>query len=139
MRTLNYNHQTVAEALDERIERTTYDALGRVTSRIDARFFGVEGAPSNFGYQASLSGQVLRRDSLDAGTHWVLEDADHRPIWARDGRGVITTWMYDLLGRPLTLEEQSNRASATRDVWIYGEQEPDAQENNLRGQCVRPL
>jgi insecticidal toxin complex protein TccC len=138
-RALSYNRQSVGAALDERIERTTYDALGHVASHIDARFFAATGSPSaNFAYQTSLSGRVLRTESVDAGTQWALADVDARPLWTRDGRVTVSTWTYDELGRPTTLAEAMGKdASATRAVWIYGEHEANAQANNLRGQCVR--
>ncbi len=67
--------------LDEYVERAAYDALGRVASRIDARFLPHAGSPqANFAYLPSLSNQVLRTDSVDAGTHWTLPDADGRPV-----------------------------------------------------------
>jgi insecticidal toxin complex protein TccC len=136
VRTLYYNRQSVGDELDERIERTIHDPLERVASRIDSRFLRAGGAP-NFSYQSSLSGRVLRTDSVDTGKRWTLEDVDGRVVWSLDARGTSTTWTYDLLGRPLTLEETECETKATRDVWIYGEQEPQAQANNLRGQCAR--
>ena len=139
IRTLRYNRETVGDALDERIDRTTYDPIGHAASRIDARFFAASGSPlPNFAYASSLSGQVLRTDSVDAGPQWDLSDVEGRPVWARDGRGTTTTWAHDALGRPLTRAEAvGDESAATRDVWIYGEREANAQEHNLRGQCVR--
>lgn len=139
IRTLRYNRETVGDALDERIDRTTYDPIGHAASRIDARFFAASGSPlPNFAYASSLSGQVLRTDSVDAGPQWALPDVEGRPVWARDGRGTTTTWAHDALGRPLTRAEAvGDESAATRDVWIYGEREADAQHHNLRGQCVR--
>jgi insecticidal toxin complex protein TccC len=137
-RMLRYNRQSAEDALDERIERTTCDALGRVASHIDARLFAAAGsARPNFVYGSSLSGHVLRTDSVDAGTQLALPDVDGRPVWAHDARDTTTTWTYDPLGRPLTLQETlSGQALATREVWFYGETQSDAQLNNMRGRCV---
>jgi insecticidal toxin complex protein TccC len=138
VRTLRYNRQPGEEALDERIERTTCDALGRIASRIDARLFVEAGSPPpNFVYASSLSGHALRTDSVDAGARWTLPDVDGRPVWAHDARDTTTTWTYDAVGRPLSLQETlQGQLPATRDVWIYGETNADARQHNQRGRCV---
>ncbi|CAH2926318.1 MAG: hypothetical protein CPSOU_4929 [uncultured Paraburkholderia sp.] len=137
VRTLSYNRAAVRDDLDERIERTEYNLLGFVSSRIDARLFSAGETP-NFAYVTSLAGGALCTASVDAGTRWTLADADGRAVWARDARGTTATWTYDVVGRPLTAEEAvASQAPATREVWVYGEQEADAQARNLRGQCVR--
>ncbi|CAN7340557.1 hypothetical protein LJR230_001803 [Trinickia sp. LjRoot230] len=135
VRMLRYNRRSAENAVDELIECTTYDSLDHVASRIDARLCA-SGSP-NFAYISSLSGRVIRTDSVDAGMQWTLCDIDGRPVWALDARGTGTTRTYDKLGRPWTIAETVETASATRDVWIYGEQQVDAQAHNLRGQCVR--
>ncbi|CAN7340487.1 hypothetical protein LJR230_001802 [Trinickia sp. LjRoot230] len=135
VRMLRYNRRSAEDALDELIEWTTYDSLDRVTSRVDARLFA-SGSP-NFAYISSLSGRVIRTDSVDAGTQWTLCDIDGRPVWALDARRTGTTRTYDELGRPLSLQEAlKDQPLATREVWVYGENQPDAQAHNLRGQCV---
>ncbi|KVK96226.1 hypothetical protein WJ45_20145 [Burkholderia ubonensis] len=137
MRTLTYNRTSAGTALDERIERTVHDPLGRVASRIDARLFTAGAAP-NFTYMTALSGQPLRSAGVDAGTQFALADVDGRPVWSRDARGTVSTWTYDTLGRPLTaIETLAGATPAVRDAWIYGETEPNPAAHNLRGQCVR--
>ncbi|AOI68876.1 RHS repeat-associated core domain-containing protein [Burkholderia ubonensis] len=136
VRTLTYNRQMANAALDERIERTVYSPAGFVASRIDARLFSASGTP-NFSYVPSLTGRVLRTDSVDAGVTVTLVDVDGRPSWAHDARGTTTEWNYDPLGRPLSAKEANGSATfETRDRWKYGEGEPNAQAHNLRGQCV---
>ncbi|WP_157661209.1 RHS repeat-associated core domain-containing protein [Burkholderia ubonensis] len=137
VRTLSYNSTAAGEPLDERIEHTIHDALGRVVSRCDARLFSAHATP-NLTYTASLSGRALRSAGVDAGTQLALADVDGRPVWAHDARGIASTWTYDALGRPLTATETpAGGAPAVRDAWIYGEAEPDPTAHNLRGQCVR--
>ncbi|AOJ73507.1 hypothetical protein WS78_32205 (plasmid) [Burkholderia savannae] len=137
MRTLSYNRAAVDEDLDERIERTEYNRLGFASSRIDARLLSADETP-NFAYVTSVAGGALCTVSVDAGTSWALADIDGRPVWTHDARGTTATWTYDVLGRPLTAEEAvAGQAPATREVWVYGEREADAQAHNLRGQCVR--
>ncbi|WP_331458187.1 RHS repeat-associated core domain-containing protein, partial [Burkholderia sp. MSMB2041] len=107
------------------------------SSRIDARLLSADETP-NFAYVTSVAGGALCTVSVDAGTSWALADIDGRPVWAHDARGTTATWTYDVLGRPLTAEEAvAGQAPATREVWVYGEREADAQAHNLRGQCVR--
>ncbi|WDG77604.1 RHS repeat protein [Pseudomonas chlororaphis] len=136
VRTLSYNRSNAADPLDERIERTLLDPLGRVVSCLDARLFTSGGTP-NFAYVPSLSGRVLRTASVDAGTTLALADVEGRPIWSRDGRGTVSTWTYDVLGRPDSVTEVVAGLPLTRDVFRYGEAEPEAQAHNRRGQCVR--
>ncbi|WP_157655359.1 RHS repeat-associated core domain-containing protein [Burkholderia ubonensis] len=137
VRALSYNRTTAGAPLDERIEHTIHDALGRVVSRCDARLFSAHATP-NFTYTTSLSGQALRSAGVDAGTQLALADVDGRPVWARDARGTASTWTYDALGRPLTATDTpAGAAPAVRDAWIYGEAESDPTAHNLRGQCVR--
>ncbi|AOI68875.1 RHS repeat-associated core domain-containing protein [Burkholderia ubonensis] len=136
-RTLTYNRQVANAALDERIERTVHSPTGFAASRIDARLFSAGGTP-NFAYVTSLTGRVLRTDGVDAGVTVTLADVDGRPVWAHDARGTTAEWTYDRLGRPLSAQEANGSPTPeTRDRWIYGETEPDAQAHNLRGQCVR--
>ncbi|MBZ5788753.1 hypothetical protein K8353_01410 [Burkholderia contaminans] len=137
VRTLTYNRQVANAGLDERIEQTVHSSAGFVASRIDARLFSAGGKP-NFTYTTSLTGRVLRADGVDAGVTVTLADVDGRPAWAHDARGTTAEWTYDLLGRPLSAREAiGDAAFETRDRWVYGEGEPDAQTHNLRGQCVR--
>ncbi|WDG77603.1 glycosyltransferase [Pseudomonas chlororaphis] len=136
VRTLSYNRSNAADPLDERIERTLLEPLGRVVSCLDARLFTSGGTP-NFAYVPSLSGRVLRTASVDAGTTLALADVEGRPIWSRDGRGTVSTWTYDVLGRPDSVTEVVAGLPLTRDVFRYGEAEPEAQAHNRRGQCVR--
>ncbi|WP_333995501.1 RHS repeat-associated core domain-containing protein [Burkholderia orbicola] len=137
VRTLTYNRSAVDDPLDERIERTAYDARGLLASRIDTRLADAAGAP-NFSYLASLSGHVLRTVGVDAGAILALADIDGRPLWSRDARGTVTTIAYDTLGRALAVTETAEDAtSAVRETMAYGEATPDAQAHNLRGQCVR--
>ncbi|THJ46019.1 RHS repeat protein [Burkholderia sp. LS-044] len=137
VRMLTYNRTSIDTDLDERIERTVHDACGRIASRIDARLF-TAGAVPNFVYTASLAGRVLRTAGVDAGVQLALADVDGRPVWARDGRGTVSTWAYDPLGRPLSATDTpAGGVPAVHDAWIYGEAQVRPQAGNLRGRCVR--
>lgn len=137
VRVLTYNRTKEGVPLEERIERRTYDALGRIETVVDARL-SADGAGPNVRYRSALSGRVLRTESVDAGRMWVLADVDDRPVWSRNAREIVTTRTYDALGRPATVAEAlAGGTPSVCDVWIYGDSEPGAQERNLRGQVVR--
>jgi len=137
VRALTYNRASADTDLDERIERTVHDLRGRVASRIDARLFSAGAAP-NFVYTASLTARVSRIAGVDAGVQLALADVDGRPVWARDGRGTVTTRSYDPLGRPLSATDTpAGGLPAVLDAWVYGEALTEPQANNLSGRCVR--
>ncbi|MCP1292177.1 hypothetical protein NK214_18500 [Chromobacterium sp. S0633] len=136
VRTLTYNRSLPDAELDERIERTVHASLGHVASRIDARLFSADVEP-NFTYTSSLTGQLLLTTGVDAGVQLTLANVDGRPVWSRDAHGTVSAFDYDPLGRPLAVTETTHGAAIVRDVWQYGETEPDPVSHNLRGQCVR--
>uniref|UniRef100_UPI0036DDBA34 RHS repeat domain-containing protein n=1 Tax=Photorhabdus sp. RM322S TaxID=3342825 RepID=UPI0036DDBA34 len=127
--------------LDERITQTYYHAAGYPTESRDPRLFA-SGTTSNVRLECSLSGTPLRSDSVDAGWSLSLNDIEGRPYWRKDARGTVHTWQYELPekgpGRLSAHFEQLNGGEfEVRERLVYGEEEPDAGQNNLRGQCVR--
>ncbi|WCF10749.1 toxin [Paenibacillus thiaminolyticus] len=97
------------------------------------------GTPPNIRTMASLRGEALRSESVDAGRKAELFDIEGRPVWLIDANGTQTTLEYDGLGRPTAVFEQQEGKEfpQCRERLIYGEKEADAQANNLRGQLVR--
>ncbi|WP_255294533.1 hypothetical protein [Bacillus cereus] len=73
---------------------------------------------SNIRYSSSLRGEVLRTENVDAG----------RKIG-----------FFDIEGRPTSVFEKQDDTSLSqcRERYMYGENEKDAQANNLCGQLVR--
>ncbi|EQB98743.1 cytotoxic necrotizing factor Rho-activating domain-containing protein [Photorhabdus temperata] len=127
--------------LDERITQTYYHAAGYPTESRDPRLFA-NGTTPNVRLECSLSGTPLRSDSVDAGWSLSLNDIEGRPYWRKDARGTVHTWQYELPekgpGRLSAHFEQLNGGEfEVRERLVYGEEEPDAGQNNLRGQCVR--
>ena len=141
LRRLRYCRTEVGGPAEERIARTVFNDLGQVQSSADARFIAEGAGRSNFQYQNSPCGQVLRTDSADAGVHHILCDIEGRPMWQRDARGVTQRYAYDVLGRITTRYEHPPEAGheAVRERFVYGEDEPaeTAKTKNLRGQLAR--
>ncbi|WP_374017571.1 RHS repeat-associated core domain-containing protein [Paenibacillus thiaminolyticus] len=143
IRTLQYNRIAAENLADEYILRNTYTLLGSLESSMDPRLFAQyqedSGIPPNLRTIASLRGEALRTESVDAGRKAEHFDIEGRPVWLIDANGTQTTLEYDILGRPTAVFEQQEGKEFPqfRDRFIYGENETDAQANNLRGQLVR--
>lgn len=143
IRTLRYNRIAAGDPEDEYILRNTYTALGYLDSSMDPRLFAQyqedSGTRPNLRTMASLRGEALSSESVDAGRKAELFDIEGRPVWLIDANGTQTTLEYDVLGRPAAVFEQQEGTDSPqcRERFIYGEKEADAQANNLRGQLVR--
>jgi RHS repeat-associated protein len=103
-------------------DRQGGDPLGRVVAR----------------QTYDLLGRLLLGRSMEAGTRWALDDASGKPLSTWDSRGRHTRTDYDPLRRPLrTVVTGADAADPDREVvserLIYGEQHPQAAQNNLRG------
>ncbi|MFW5436845.1 RHS repeat-associated core domain-containing protein [Paenibacillus apiarius] len=143
IRLLQYNRISAEDPADEYILRNTYTALGYLDSSMDPRLFAQyqedSGTPANIRNMASLRGEALRTESVDAGRKAELFDIEGRPVWLIDANGTQTTLEYDVLGRPTAVFEQQEgkESPRCRERFIYGEKEAGAQANNLSGQLVR--
>jgi len=92
----------------------------------------------NFRYFTSLSGRVLRTESVDAGTSQALTDIEGRVVWQQDARGTEQRYEYDTLGRPLKRTETLKDAGAkVQETWTYGEKAANDKSYNLRGQVLK--
>lgn len=143
IRTLKYNRVTVEEQVDEYITRNTYTLLGHLESSIDPRLFskyqGDNHTFPNIRRFTSLREEELRTESVDAGSKIGLFNIVGKSIWFMDANNTETSIEHDLIGRPVAVfEKQENQGRPQcRDRFIYGENEIDAQANNLCGQLVR--
>lgn len=138
IRHLSYNRGVWGEALDERIGRTVFNALGQAISSQDARFFAEDAGTLNLKRQASLAGRPLHTVNADAGGSHVFYDIEGRPVWRRDARCTVQRFEYDLLGRLTRLSEQLQGQTRfrIREQLLYGEDETDAKALNLRGRVA---
>lgn len=145
-----HRHPDSPDKTDERITRHQYDARGFLQQSSDPRLGDVKQA--NFRYLTSLSWQVLRTESCDAGTSFALNDAAGRPMTAisqistdengkDDLRSSVThTFQYEgssSAGRPLSITEQrSGHDALITERFIYGDNSQAAKDKNLAGVCT---
>ncbi|PEX03838.1 toxin [Bacillus cereus] len=143
VRTLEYNRVLDGDPIDEYITGNTYTLLGNLGSSMDPRLFSQYKKNSstlpNMRYRTSLKNNILCTESVDAGRKTKLFDIEGRLTWFMDANCTQTTIEYDLIGRPkAVLEKQEGiEILKCRERFIYGENEIDAQANNLCGQLVR--
>jgi RHS repeat-associated protein len=98
------------------------DALGRVIAT----------------YDYDLANRKVHQVSADKGKYWTLNDLASKPVLAFDSRGFRLRYEYDELRRPKALCVRS-RAGAEKlaERIEFGESQPDAERNNLRGRMYR--
>ncbi|MGH0590400.1 RHS repeat-associated core domain-containing protein [Bacillus mycoides] len=143
IRTLKYNRVTDGEQVDEYITRNTYTPLGYLESSIDPRLFSQYQADHstspNISSFTSLRGEELHTESIDAGRKASLFSIEGKLIWFIDANNTETSIEYDLIGRPISVfeKQETEEILQCRDRFIYGEDERNAQANNLRGKMVR--
>ncbi|PED41285.1 RHS repeat-associated core domain-containing protein [Bacillus cereus] len=143
IRTLEYNHVIVEDPIEEYITRSTYTLLGSLDSSMDPRLFSKYQNESstlpNMKYSHSLKGDELCTKSVDAGQKIQLFDIEGKLTWFMNANNTQTNIQYDSIGRPTSVFEklENEELPKCRDRIIYGEDEKDAQANNLCGQLVR--
>lgn len=106
----------------------TVDVKGQVLSVKDPRDI------VSFAYFYSLSGQLLKNISVDAGTRWVLENFLDKPIYICDSKLLQTLTAYDELYRPLTISiiQPQSQHKIIVEKFEYGEKISQSGKN-LRG------
>lgn len=130
---------------DERITRHNFNSRGQLTQSIDPRLYallqGDATVKPNFTYLTSLTGSVLRTDSVDSGTTVTLNDCAGRPAMAVNATGVIRTWQYEettLPDRLLSITEQvDGQEPRITERFVWAGNSPAEKDLNLAGQCVR--
>jgi len=102
-------------------QREVSDARGRVVMRC----------------QYDMLGNPVYRYGMDSGERWVLHDVSGRQIRTWNGRGVAGRIAYDALRRPVgTYVSEAGGAFKLVVRTVYGEEMPDPERNNLRGQVA---
>ncbi|MGF1614664.1 MAG: SpvB/TcaC N-terminal domain-containing protein [Gammaproteobacteria bacterium] len=95
-------------------------------------------------YDYDLLGNRIHQASMEAGERWMLNDVTGKPIRAWDSRGHTFRTEYDTLRRPLrsfvTWADPANpNQELLTERLIYGEQHPEDELRNLRGQLYLHL
>ncbi len=119
----------------ERVTQHRYDAAGRLISSIDPKL-AASNAGSNLVTSYSLSGRVLRTDSVDAGWRACWYGAAGQVLQTTDARGTCTRTEYDSLLRPLAIHEkmQDDKEQCV-ERFTYGTHGDTA--NNRQGRLIR--
>src|SRR5690606_33787059 len=120
------------------------DIEGRETETIDPRLYydnvTQQTAYYNFRYLYNMQGEVLTVDSVDAGLRRSLANIFGNEIYAWDARGFCIQTSYDRLQRPVSVlvqGEEEMQPGQTVQRMVYGEEEPDSDKYNLRGELYR--
>ncbi|CAB5583054.1 Uncharacterised protein [Pseudomonas putida] len=140
-----HRHPDTPEQLDERITRHRFNALAQLEQSIDPRLHERQAVDAttqpNYKFHNSLTGDVLRSDSADAGVTLSLNDVHGRPCLSIGATGALHRWHYEtppLAGRLLHVSEhiaEANPRITERLVW--GDNTQTAKDQNLAGRCVR--
>ena len=144
-----HRHPDTPEKTDERITYHQFDKRGFLEKSADPRMQA--SGLSNFRYVTSLSGQVLRTESADAGTSLTLNDAAGRlmisisQICTDKGqdncsKAVTQTFRYegaDSAGRLLSITEQTaGQKAEVTERFVYAGNSEAEKAKNLAGICT---
>ena len=89
-------------------------------------------------YSYDMLGTVIYQASMEAGERWMLGDVAGQPIRAWDSRDHEFRSTYDALRRPVgSYLVEGTEPEILVGRTVYGENQPDAETNNLRGQVVQ--
>lgn len=115
---------------------TTYaeiDIEGNLQHVIDARGNTV------MAWRYDMLGHQLAQTSMDAGKRWMLNDAAGKPIKSWDERQHEFQYMYDEVQRPIFSKVIGGEDSLNNifDKVFYGDAEPNAIADNLKGQVIK--
>ncbi|RON10206.1 hypothetical protein BK659_05525 [Pseudomonas brassicacearum] len=138
VRSVGYCRSAIAEAADERINRTVYDSAGRAIAQWDPRLLTDASAPANLTTTYSLSGKALSTISVDAGWRVSLLGEADQPVQGWASRGGRRWTDYDNQLRPLAVFEQAvDGEPRCMERLGYGGADPAFAAHNQCGQLIR--
>jgi len=117
------NYETRVELDIEGNQRSVMDAQGRTVMTYDYDL---------------LSGRI-HQVSMDAGERWMLNDVMGKPIYGWDSRGHRLHHQYDAVRRPTKLYVVKDSVERLAEQVIYGEDQPNDTQLNLRGKAYQQL
>jgi insecticidal toxin complex protein TccC len=132
IRQVGYLRKVAAGPVEPLIGRQRYDAAGRLLEQSDQRLVG--GVP-NLTTVYRLSGEPLKVDSVDAGWRLSLPGLAGEALQRWDQRGSHWRTTYDLLLRPIAIEENGE---PNVETVTYADASA-APAFNLRGQLTEQL
>ena len=127
---------------EERINRSAYDAMGRLIEQWDPRLWALSAEDvetlANLTNRFSLSGKVLSSISVDAGRRVSLFGDGDQLVQAWDSRGSERRLEYDDLLRPLAIFEQGEgEAARCTERYEYADAGAGFAVHNQCGQLIR--
>ncbi|WP_256261625.1 RHS repeat-associated core domain-containing protein [Pseudomonas gingeri] len=142
VRSVGYCRSVAGAEPEERINRSAYDAMGRLVEQWDPRLWGLSAedavAPPNLINRYSLSGKVLGSLSVDAGERISLFGDGDQLLQAWDSRGSERQIEYDDLLRPMAIFEQGEyEAARCTERYEYANASTDFAAHNQCGQLIR--
>jgi insecticidal toxin complex protein TccC len=132
IRQVAYLRQVAAGPVEPLIGRQRYDAAGRLLEQSDPRLFGVV---PNLATVYRLSGEPLKVDSVDAGWRLSLPGLAGEALQRWDQRDNHWRITYDLLLRPIAIEENDE---PNVETFTYADADANS-DCNLRGQLTEQL
>ncbi len=122
---------------NELITSTEFNIAGKPIEIIDPRQHAQGNKIKTFVYTYDMQQTVIRTLSMDAGDDRVVNNVLGNPVFSADARGHQIRIDYDRLQRPVKTSVKGNGLDNTVERLIYGEDEPNAEAKNLRGQLYR--
>jgi len=142
VRSIAHYRAVETAAPEERVNRSAYDAVGRLIEQWDPRLWalGVENAATavNLSNRHSLSGKVLGSMSVDAGERISLFADGDQLVLTWDSRETERRVEYDDLLRPQAVYEQGKgEAARCTERYEYADAGADFAAHNQCGQMIR--
>ncbi|KIH85086.1 RHS repeat domain-containing protein [Pseudomonas batumici] len=127
---------------EERVNRSAYDAMGRLIEQWDPRLWALNAEdvepPANLVNRYSLSGKVLSSISVDAGQRVSLFGDGDQLVQTWDSRSTERRIEYDDLLRPLAIFEQGEGdAARCTERYEYADADAGFAAHNQCGQLIR--
>ncbi|MDO7899430.1 RHS repeat domain-containing protein [Pseudomonas citrulli] len=142
VRSVAYWRSVETTAPEERVNRSAYDAMGRLVEQWDPRLWALKAeeaaTPANLSNRYSLSGKVLDSISVDAGERISLFGDGDQLIQTWDSRDTERRVEYDDLLRPLAIFEQGEGQPARcTERYEYANGDTAFAAHNQCGQLIR--
>jgi len=142
VRSVAYYRAVETASPEERINRSAYDAMGRLVEQWDPRLWELKtedaATPANLSNRYSLSGKVLGSMSVDAGERISLFGDADQLVETWDSRETERRVEYDNLLRPLAIYEQGKgEAARCTERYEYANGDTSFAAHNQCGQVTR--